>query len=108
MTNQNPDAVRLQKALEGCPTVAEVIEMLQGHNPDTKCVFHYGSGDHWHTQIADGACNIEEVDVEWSGYHRTLKISDDHYNDSYDDDEGLDDELPETASVIAIGSSSTY
>ncbi len=58
-------------------TVRELIEELEGLDPDAHVVFAYGSNDHWRTTVAEEVIGVEEGDVTWNTYHRLWEPADD-------------------------------
>lgn len=66
--------------------VSQLIEMLQGCDPDMDVHFAYGAGDYWRTTVAPSVSQIGEAVVEYSQYHSTDKVVDDE--DCYDDETG--------------------
>ena len=76
-------------------TVAELIEELQGCNPNAKVHFAYNYGDHWRTEVAPTVDVVEMGMVKYSDYHRMPKVvqydaeDDDQYdNDNTDESDG--------------------
>ena len=76
---------RLQIHLNNTMTVRELIEHLEEFDGDTKVVKSYPSGDYWKTEIAQGISEGEMKVVEYTDYHRTLKVTDD--DEAAEDDE---------------------
>ena len=64
--------------------VHELIEELQNFDPETEVHFAYNYGDHWRTQVAPKAENVDELYVKHSDYHDMPKLIDD---DEIDDDQ---------------------
>ena len=62
-------------------TVQDLIEQLEGMDPEMEVHIGYNYGDYWKTQVAPKASTAEEQYVIHSAYHRMDKITD-------DDDEG--------------------
>ena len=79
--------------------VADLIELLQGENPDAEVHFSYNYGDHWRTQVAPKVRNVDTGVVAYSEYHRMDKVADDE--DCYDEDTG--DYAEGTRQVVIIG-----
>ena len=79
--------------------VADLIELLQGENPDADVHFSYNYGDHWRTQVAPKVREVFEGLVAYSDYHRMDKVADDE--DCYDEDTG--DYVEGTRQVVIIG-----
>lgn len=68
-------------------TVAELIEELQGCNPNAKVHFAYNYGDHWRTEVAPTVDVVEMGMVKFSDYHRMPKVVEyDQDDDQYDND----------------------
>lgn len=71
MPKKNP---AVERQLESCLTVRDLIEQLQGCDPDLPVVFAYPAGDHWRNTLGGTVENVEEKQAIWSEYHRTFKI----------------------------------
>lgn len=67
-------------------TVQELIEQLQGFDPQTEVHFAYNYGDHWRTMVAPQVGSVEELYVKHSSYHGMPALA--------DDDELRDDQKP--------------
>ncbi len=77
--------------------VQDLIELLQGENPEAEVHFSYNYGDHWRTQVAPRVDSVEVGFVQYSDYHRMPKV----YEPDYDeDDETEADKLTE---VVILG-----
>ena len=87
-----------EAVLNDSMSVKELINHLQGCDPEAKVVFHYDYGDHVNTEVADVVSNAEMTQVRYSDYHNMLSVVAD--NDVYNDDE---DDLVD---VVVIGSRS--
>lgn len=87
----------LQRALDesNCLTVKELRQQLRDYPDDMPVVFKYNYGDHWRTQVAAPASDLEEGEVEWSDYHSMPKI--------VDDEDEHDEAQPERVAVLVIG-----
>lgn len=57
-------------------TVSELIEELQGMDPDAEVRFAYNYGDYWRTTVAAEIKYVEDGTVRWSDYHSMDKIVD--------------------------------
>ena len=77
--------------------VSELIELLQGENPDAEVHFHYNYGDHWRTQVAPKVTEVFAGQVVYSDYHRMPKLVD---SDDYDEDDNTDSN---ESQVVIIG-----
>ena len=77
--------------------VSELIELLQGENPDAEVHFSYNYGDHWRTQVAPTVDSVDVGYVTYSEYHRMPKVVD---NDDFDYDENGEPEIEGTEVVI--------
>ena len=71
--------------------VSELIELLQGENPDAEVHFSYNYGDHWRTQVAPKVDSVEVGQVRYSDYHRMPKVVERDYDD--EDDSTNDNEV---------------
>lgn len=50
--------------------VKDLIEELEGHDPELDVVFAFGSGDYWRTEVAEDVELTDVGYVEHSEYHR--------------------------------------
>ena len=55
-------------------TVKELMEALEGMDPDLPVMFAYNYGDHGRTEVAASIDTLEEMPVQWSDYHRMHKV----------------------------------
>ena len=62
-------------------TVKELIESLEGFDPNMEVKFAYNYGDYWGTEVANNIRDIDEGQVRYSEYHRMDKVTD------YDDED---------------------
>jgi hypothetical protein len=62
-------------------TVKELIESLEGFDPNMEVKFAYNFGDYWKTEVASNVRDIDEGQVRYSSYHRMDKVTD------YDDED---------------------
>lgn len=62
-------------------TVKELIESLEGFDPNMEVKFAYNYGDYWGTEVASNVRDIDEGQVRYSDYHRMDKVTD------YDDED---------------------
>jgi hypothetical protein len=67
--------------------VSELIELLQGENPDAEVHFSYNYGDHWRTQVAPKVDSVEVGQVVYSDYHRMPKVVEQDYDEDDDNTE---------------------
>ncbi len=58
-------------------TVKELIESLEGFDPNMEVKFAYNYGDYWGTEVASNVGRIDEGQVRYSDYHRMDKVVDD-------------------------------
>ena len=72
MEKNNPTAARLKQTL----TVQELRDTLADLPDDMPVVFQYDYGDHCHSQVCATISEIEEGDVEYSGYISMLQFQD--------------------------------
>ena len=61
--------------------VRDLIELLQGENPEAEVHFQYNYGDHWRTQVAPRVDSVEPGFVKYSDYHRMDKVVEPDYDD---------------------------
>ena len=61
--------------------VRDLIELLQGENPEAEVHFQYNYGDHWRTQVAPTVDSVEPGFVKYSDYHRMHKVVEPDYDD---------------------------
>jgi len=79
--------------------VRDLIECLEGMDPEAEVHFSYNYGDHWRTQVAPKVGSIEEGVVEYSAYHSMDKMVDDE--DCYDEETG--DYKTDVRKVVVLG-----
>jgi hypothetical protein len=79
--------------------VRDLIECLEGMDPEAEVHFSYNYGDHWRTQVAPKVGSIEEGVVEYSAYHSMDKMVDDE--DCYDEETG--DYKEDVRKVVVLG-----
>jgi|694.fasta_scaffold108868_3 hypothetical protein len=73
-------------------TVKELIEKLEGFDPQMEVEFAYNYGDHWRTEVAKHITEVDEGAVTYSDYHRMNKVVDGREDDDeeeYDKDEKM-------------------
>ena len=58
-------------------TVKELIESLEGFDPNMEVKFAYNYGDYWGTEVASDVRDVDEGMVKYSDYHRMDKVVDD-------------------------------
>ena len=63
-------------------TVKELIESLEGFDPNMEVKFAYNYGDYWGTEVASRIGDVDEGQVRYSDYHRMDKVTD--YDDEAD------------------------
>ena len=63
-------------------TVKELIQSLEGFDPNMEVKFAYNYGDYWGTEVASRIGDIDEGQVRYSDYHRMDKVTD--YDDEAD------------------------
>lgn len=70
--------------------VQDLIDALEGFDPNAEVMFSYGYGDYWSTTVAAGVEMIEEGLVTYSQYHQQDKVveMDDDETDSDAEQEG--------------------
>jgi hypothetical protein len=54
--------------------VKELIEMLQGLDPEAQVHYAYNYGDHWRTEVAPKVDRVDVGAVVYSDYHRMDKM----------------------------------
>lgn len=62
-------------------TVKELIESLEGFDPNMEVKFAYNYGDYWATEVASNIRDVDEGQIRYSSYHRMDKVTD------YDDED---------------------
>ena len=70
--------------------VADLIEALQGMDPEAEVHFAYNYGDHWRTEVAPAVGRVDTGAVVYSDYHQMDKIVE---NDDSDFDEETGEEI---------------
>ena len=63
-------------------TVQELIQSLEGFDPNMEVKFAYNYGDYWGTEVASRIGDVDEGQVRYSDYHRMDKVTD--YDDEAD------------------------
>jgi len=63
-------------------TVKELMESLEGFDPNMEVKFAYNYGDYWGTEVASRIGDVDEAQVRYSDYHRMDKVTD--YDDETD------------------------
>ena len=58
-------------------TVKELMESLEGFDPNMEVKFAYNYGDYWGTEVANDVRDVDEGMVKYSDYHRMDKVVDD-------------------------------
>lgn len=66
--------LELPACLQNALTVRDLIEELQGLDPDLPVVLSYKYGDRPNTEVAEIVRCADEDSVEWSEYHRAFKV----------------------------------
>jgi len=66
--------------------VKELIEMLQGMDPEAQVHYAYNYGDHWRTEVAPKVDRVDEGAVVYSDYHRMDKMVENEYDTEFDDE----------------------
>jgi tRNA/tmRNA/rRNA uracil-C5-methylase (TrmA/RlmC/RlmD family) len=79
--------------------VKDLIEQLQGMNPEAEVHYAYNYGDHWRTEVAPRVDRVDEGVVEFSEYHRMDKMVDSE--DCYDEETG--DYRTDVRRVVVLG-----
>jgi hypothetical protein len=79
--------------------VSQLIEQLQGMNPEAEVHYAYNYGDHWRTEVAPKVDRVDEGVVEFSDYHRMDKMVD--YEDCWDEETG--DYRTDVRRVVVLG-----
>jgi len=66
--------------------VKELIDMLQGMDPEAQVHYAYNYGDHWRTEVAPKVDRVDEGAVVYSDYHRMDKMVENEYDTEFDDE----------------------
>ena len=77
--------------------VRDLIECLEGMDPEAEVHFSYNYGDHWRTQVAPTVDSVSEGLVKHSEYHSMDKLMDE---DEMYEDEG---DFEGTRRVVVLG-----
>lgn len=64
-------------------TAQELIEILQGFDPETEVFVKHTASDYWRTKLASEVIDAEIGQIRYSDYHRQNKVDDD---EDYEDD----------------------
>jgi len=75
--------------------VKDLIECLEGMDPEAEVHFAYNYGDHWRTEVAPKIDRVDVGSVVYSDYHRMDKMveSDDSDFDEETGEEIVDETL---------------
>jgi len=68
--------------------VKELIEMLQGLDPEAQVHYAYNYGDHWRTEVAPKVDRVDVGAVVYSEYHRMDKMVENEYDTEFDEETG--------------------
>ena len=68
--------------------VKELIEMLQGMDPEAQVHYAYNYGDHWRTEVAPKIDRVDVGSVVYSDYHRMDKMVENEYDTEFDEETG--------------------
>jgi hypothetical protein len=68
--------------------VKELIEMLQGLDPEAQVHYAYNYGDHWRTEVAPKVDRVDVGAVVYSDYHRMDKMVENEYDTEFDEETG--------------------
>ena len=55
-------------------TVKELMESLEGFDPNMEVKFAYNYGDYWATEVASNIRDVDEGQIRYSEYHRMDKV----------------------------------
>jgi hypothetical protein len=80
--------------------VKELIEMLQGLDPEAQVHYAYNYGDHWRTEVAPKIDRVDVGAVVYSDYHRMDKIAE--HDDSDFDEETGEEIVDETLRRVVV------
>lgn len=70
--------------------VRELIECLEGEDPEKEVLFCYNYGDHWRTTVAQSPDSVEEGLVVHSAYHNMYKVIDNEEGEVSENARGKD------------------
>ena len=82
--------------------VSQLIEQLQGMDPEAEVHFAYNYGDHWRTEVAPKVCRVDEGVVEYSDYHRMDRIAKEDYDDEVEFDDDGNEIVDETQRRVVV------
>jgi hypothetical protein len=82
---------KLANRLNDAMTVGELIKELSHYDDNMPVAFSYNYGDYWNTQVASPLTIVDTDYVEYSDYHKTLKVIDEDKIYDRDEDEDEDD-----------------
>jgi hypothetical protein len=80
--------------------VRDLIECLEGMDPELEVHFQYNYGDHWRTQVAPTVDSVMTGRVVHSAYHSMDKVVDE---EDFDYDEETGEPVIEGKEVVLIG-----
>ena len=66
--------------------VRELMEELSALDQDADVHFTYNYGDHWRTMVVEKIKSVDECEVEYSEYHKSLALTGRDGDDDEDDD----------------------
>ena len=62
-------------------TAQELIEILQGFDPETEVFVKHTASDYWRTELASEVIDAEIGQIRYSDYHRQNKVDEEDYED---------------------------
>jgi hypothetical protein len=80
--------------------VRDLIECLEGMDPEAEVHFSYNYGDHWRTQVAPTVDSVMTGRVVHSAYHSMDKVVDE---EDFDYDEDTGEPVVEGKEVVILG-----
>lgn len=67
-------------------TVGALKQMLEDYDDADLVMVSHKAGDYWRTQLTSGIESIEEVEIEYSGYHNQFKLVEYDPDKEHDED----------------------
>lgn len=84
---ESPINSQTERILDNTLTVGTLIDMLSEHDPNLPVLISYTSGDYWKTQVCEEINQPEVLNVEYTEYHRKLKLD---IGENQDEDKACD------------------
>lgn len=67
--------------------VSELIELLEDFDPEAEVGFGYNYGDYWRTIVVAEPTEVDTREVEYSDYHRMLKLAEPENTEDWNEED---------------------